>query len=204
LSRAQENATDQTAGNENQTYNANAQNAFDATNSSITTQQGDIGDYENQLSTFAAANPYGAGGAYQTAVNQSTANTADAASQAAAQAAQAAAVRTGGNASGGVAAGQATDQENARNLMATQAKANADRISQGAQYGAKVLQASEVPATLQGAVTGEESKLAGTEAGAGNDALSIQQRAGQDPSFLDELGEGFAQGLGKFAGSGGR
>jgi hypothetical protein len=204
LSRAQEAAVAQTSGQQNQTFNENAQTAFNNANGSIATQQGDIGEYQDQLSKFAAANPFGAGGAYQTAVNQSTAGTADAASQAAAQAAGAAAVRTGQNASAPIAAGQATDQANTRALMTTQANANANRIGQGAQYGKEVLSASQVPATLQGAITGEQGKLAGTEADAGNQALGIDAKASDDPSFMDELGEGFASSLGRYLGSGGK
>jgi hypothetical protein len=199
LSRAQESAVANTAGGENTTYNANAQNAYQGAQGSLTTQQGDVNAYKDQLSQFAAANPYGAGGAYQTSVNQSTANTADAASQAAAQRAQAAAVRTGQNASGGVAEGTKTAEQNTRDLMQTQANANANRINAGAGYAGKVLSASEVPATLQGAITGEQGKLAATEADAGNTALGIDQKASDDPGFLDVLGESFAQGLGELA-----
>lgn len=200
MSRAQESDVVDTSSGQNKQFNANAQDAFTGANSSITAQQNDIGAYQDQLSKFAAANPYGSGGAYQTDVNKATANTADAASQSARQAAQGQAVRTGLNATGGVAVGEATDQANARALMATQAKANADRISQGANYGSKVLSASALPATLQGAVTGEQGNLVRTEADAGNQALGIDEKASDQPSFLDELGENFASTLGAGAG----
>lgn len=204
MSRAAEDDVAKQAQGENKTFDANAQTAFTGAQGSITQQQGDIGEYQDQLSKFAAANPYGAGGAYQTAVNQSTAGTADAGSEAAKQAAESQAVRTGQNANGGVAAGQATDQANTRALMQTQAKANADRISQGAGYDSKILSASAVPATLQGAITGEQGKLAGEESGAGNATLGIEQKADDTQNFGDTLGSSFANALGKFAGSGGK
>jgi hypothetical protein len=206
MSRAQETDVANTAGDQNKTYDANAQTAFQGAQGSINQQQGDVNDYGQALSTFAAANPYGTGGAYQTSVNQSTAGTADAASDAAKQGAQGAAVRGGQNASAGVAAGQATDQANTRNLMTTQANANANRIKAGAGYGSQVLQGSSVPASLQGSITGEQGKLAGTEAEAGNTALSTDQKASEQPSFWDEFGEqaggALGKGLGTAAGAG--
>jgi len=206
MSRAQESAVASTAGGQNKTYDANAQTAFQGAQGSINQQQGDVNDYSGELSTFAANNPYGAGGAYQTSVNQSTAGTADAGSQAAAEAAQAAKVRTGQNAGAGVAAGTAASEQNTRNLMQTQAGANANRIKAGAGYGSQVLQASALPASLQGAITGEQGKLAGTEAEAGNTALSTDQKASEQPSFWDEFGEqaggALGKGLGTAAGAG--
>ena len=201
MSRAQEQAVADTASGQNKTFNTNAQNAFTGADTSLTTQQGDVNQYQDQLSKFAAANPYGAGGAFQTATNTATAGTADAGAQAAAQAAQAAAVRTGQNASGGVAEGVKASQQGTRDLMTEQAKLNADRITQGAGYGAKVLQASEVPATLQGAITGERGKLASTEADAGNQALGVDQKASEDPSFWDTFGEAAGSSAGKAAGT---
>lgn len=200
MSRASEDDVAKQAETNASTYNANAQKSFEGANNSITEQQGDVNDYKTQLSKFAAANPYGAGGAYQTSINQATAGTADAASQAAAQRAAAAAVRTGQNASGGVAAGTAADEANTRALMTTQAKANADRINAGAGYGSKVLSASAIPASLQGAITGEQGNLARTEAGAGGEDLGIEQKADDQPDFGDVLGENFAQSFGKAAG----
>lgn len=201
MSRAQEQEVADTSSGQNKVFNENAQSAFTGADASINAQEGDIGAYQNQLSKFAAANPYSAGGAYQTDVNKATAGTADAASESARQAAESQAVRTGINAAGGVAAGEATDQSNARALMATQAKANADRIAQGANYGSKVLSASALPATLQGAITGEQGNLARTEADAGNQVLGIDEKASEQPGFLDELGENFAAALGKGAGA---
>lgn len=186
MSRGQETEVNTTAGNQNATFNQNAQNSYN-------NAQTDIGDYQAQLSKFAAANPYGTGGAYQTAVNQSTANTADAASQAAAQAMQGSAVRTGQNAAGAVGATTAIDEANTRNLMAQQATNNASRINSGANYGQQVLNATQVPATM-------EANLAGQQAGAGNTALETQQKAAETPSLSEELMGGVLSAGNAFAG----
>lgn len=203
MSRAAEGTVADTASKDSTVFNQNAQDAFTGANNSITAQQGDVDAFSGDLGKFAAANPYGAGGEFQTSTNKVTANTSDAASQAAAQAAGAAAVRTGQNASAPAAAGLATDQANARALMAQQAKDNATRISSGAGYNKDVLSASSIPASLQGAITGEQGKLAGQEGELGEGTLGIDQKASDDPNFGDTLGNAFAASLGKFAGSGG-
>lgn len=189
MSRGQENEVNTTAGNQNATFNQNAQGSYNAA-------QNDVGDLAKSTAAFAAANPYGAGGAYQTAVNQSTANTADAASQAAGDALQGQAVRTGQNAAGSIGATQAIDEANTRNLMQTQANANANRISKGADYSAEALKAQQVPAQM-------EAQLSGQQAGAGNTSLETQQKAAETPDLGEELmggvlsaGQAFAGGFG--------
>lgn len=183
---------------------AQQQNATAAQNAqqSFNSAQGDIGNYEQQLAQFAAANPYGQGGQYQTAQNQVLSNTADAAGQAAGQALQSQAVRTGQNAGGVIAATEAMQQANERNLAGQEAKANADRIDSGAQYGQDILKASEVPAQLQ-------SNLTGQQLNAQDQTLNTQERAAEQPSFMEELGqglvgagEGFASGFGGGMGRG--
>lgn len=202
MSRGQETEVNTTAGDQNAQFNQNAQ-------SSYTTAQGDVGNYQNQLAEFAAANPYGQGGPLQTAQNQATANTADAASQAAREAAQSQAVRTGQNAAGGIASGQAVTEADTRNLMAQQATNNASRIAAGAGYGKDVLSATQVPASL-------EAGLAAGQAGAGNTAIETQQKAAETPDLGEELmggvlsagtafaggfGQGYGGAIGKNAGS---
>lgn len=202
MSRAAEQDVANTASGESKVFNTNAQTSFENANNSLTDQQNDIGQYQNQLSQFAAANPYGAGGAYQTAVNQSTAGGAAGAGASASQGAQAAAVRGGLNSGAGVAAGDKTEEQNTRDLMTTQADANAGRISKGASYGQQVLQASQVPATLQGAVTGEQGRLASEEGGLGVQSLGVDQKASDEPSFWDTLGESYAKAQGAGLGGG--
>ncbi len=179
MTRGQESDVNTTAADQNSKFNQNAQQSY-------TDAQGDVSNYQQQLAQFAAANPYGQGGALQTAQNQVTANTADAASQAAGEALQSAAVRTGQNASGAIGATTAVDEANTRNLMQTQAGNDASRINAGAQYGKDVLSASSLPATL-------EAGLSSQQAGAGNTALETQQKAAETPSVGEELFGGLLQ-----------
>ncbi len=186
MSRGQENQVVNEAQGQNATAAKNAQQSYNAA-------QSDIGNYENQLSQFAAANPYGEGGQYQAAQNQVLSNTADAMGKSAGQAVQSAAVRTGQNAGGAIAATEAMQQNNERNLAAQEAKANEQRIGAGAQYGAETLKASEAPAQLEAGLTGQQLN-------AQDNTLATQQNAARNnPSFLDTLGESFAAGLGKTA-----
>ncbi len=201
MSRGQENQVVNTSSDQNKQFNENAQQAYTGAETALSTEQGDIGQYQDQLAKFAASNPYTAGGAYQTAQNKVLANTADAAAQRAGQTLQSQATRTGQNAGGAIAATEAMQQQNTRDLSADQSKANAERIGAGADYGSKVLSASSVPASLEGALAAEQGKLTGTEADAGNAALGIDQKASEQPSFLDTLGSSFAQSFGSGIGS---
>ena len=179
MSRGQEGQVVNTANAQNKTDFSNAQNSYNQTNNSLNSEQGDIQDYKSQLSQYAAANPYGQGGAYQTAANQSTANTADAASQATAQKEAGAAARTGQNAGQAVAGGQAAEEANTRNL---------------------VLSASEVPATLQEGVTKGYSGLTSSQDTAANDALGTEQKAGMMPSEMETLQQDASSALDAFLG----
>jgi hypothetical protein len=187
MSRGQENQVNTAAGDDAAKFNTNAQGSYDAA-------QNDIGNYQAQLAQFAGANPYGTGGAYQTSVNQSTANTADAAGQAAGEGLESAAVRTGQNTGGAIGASEAINEANTRNLLATQANANESRINQGANYGKEALAASEVPATL-------EANLSGQQANAGNAALGTQQKAAETPSVGEEFFDPALQAAGKAFGA---
>jgi hypothetical protein len=173
-------------GQENQVFNqAQGQNATAAKNAqtSYNTAQSDIGNYQDQLAKFAAGNPYGEGGQYQTAQNEVLSNTADAMGRSAGEALQGAAVRGGMNAGAGIAATEAMQQNNERNLAAQEAKANEQRIGAGAQYGADVMKASAVPAQI-------ETSLTGQQLNAQDNTLGTQERAAQTPSLMDELGNG--------------
>ena len=63
MSRGQENQVVNEAQSQNATNAANAQTSYNAA-------QADVGNYQGQLAKFAAANPYGEGGAYQTDQNK--------------------------------------------------------------------------------------------------------------------------------------
>lgn len=187
MSRGQEGQVFDTATQQNATAATNAQNSYNQA-------QTGVQDYENQLSQFAAANPYGQGGQFQTSQNQALANTADAAAQAAGQTLQGAAARTGGNPSAAIAATEAMNQQNTRNLSSEEATQNANRIANQAGYNEKTLQASSLPATL-------ETTLAGQQIGAEENQLKTGEEAANMPSFADTLGSSFVKGLGTAAGT---
>lgn len=187
MSRGQETQAFDTASSQNQQYNTNAQTAFNKA-------QGDVTDYEDQLAKYAAGNPYGEGGEYETDTNRVLANTADAGAQSAGQAIQGAAVRTGENAGGAIAATEAMEEANQRNLGGQEATAQQQRIGQQAGYNKDVLSATAVPEQM-------ESSLSGQQAGAANSALGEETKAGETPSFLDTLGSSFAQSFGSGIGS---
>jgi hypothetical protein len=186
MSRGQENQVISEAQGQNATQAANAQNSYNQT-------QGDITNYQDQLGKFAAGNPYGEGGEYQTSQNKIAANTSDAAALAAGQAMQSSAVRTGQNAGGAIAATEAGAQANERNLSTQEAQQNASRIASEAGYNKNVLSATATPAQLESGLVGTESK------GAEGD-LGVQQDASKTPGFWDTLGDSFAASLGNSGG----
>ena len=176
MSRSQQNTTFNTSQSENQGYNANA-------NSSYNAAQADEGNYESELGKYSSENPYGEGGEYQTATNQQLSNTADAQAQAAGQAIQSAAVRTGSNPAGAIAATEAMNEQNTRNLSSAEASATQQRIGDEAGYNQNILNASQQPASFEAELSGQQGQLA-------QGALGTQEQAAQTPSFMDELGNG--------------
>lgn len=185
MSRAQQSETFDTAKGQQAGYYNNAQNSY-------TNAQADVGDFKDQLSKYAADNPYGKGGAFQTSENKVLANTSDAAARSAGNVLQSQALRTGQNSAGAVAATEAMQQQNTRNLSGEQAAAEQERIAKGADYGKSVLGATEVPAQLESALSGQQASAAGG-------TLNTQQKAGDTPSWMDEFGNSIAQNAGKAA-----
>lgn len=183
MSRAQEGQTFDTAKQQNQGYYDNAQNSY-------ANAQQDVGDFENQLASYASANPYKQGGEFQTDMNRVTANTSDAAARSAGNVLQSQALRTGQNSAGAIAATEAMQQQNTRDLSSEQASEEGKRIGNEANYNQGVLQASEKPAEM-------ETQLAGQQGQLGEGALNTMQGAGKTPSWTDEFGNAFAAGLGK-------
>ena len=189
MSRSQQGSVfSQTQGQSNQAFGA-AQNAFG-------NEQQDIVNYQAGLGQFAAANPYKPGGEYQSAQNMVLANTSDAAAQSYGAALQRQAARTGQNPAGSIAATEAMQQENERNLSGQQAAANEQRISGEAGYNQDVLKGL-------GAVPGMENQLGEGEGRLYTGALDAEEKAAQTPSFLDTLGSSFASGLGSSLGKAG-
>lgn len=187
MSRGQENQVFDTAKQQNTDAASKAQESYDKAQTSIGQQQQDVDAYRTAGEKFAAENPYIAGGEYQTAQNQQLANTADASAQSAGQALQSQAVRTGQNAGGAIAATEAMQQTNERNLAAQEAEANEKRLSNLANYNQQVVnQAGELP-SLQAGVTGAETNLVGQQLGSQQASLNTAQKAGETPSFMEQL-----------------
>lgn len=161
----------------------------------VTAENGDIGNYEQQLAKFAASNPYTAGGEYQTSQNKTLAANADAGSAAITNQEQTQAQRTGQNAAGGMATAAEAARANQRQLSAEEGDANDTRIGDEAKYNDQVLAASEVPAQLHAGIYG-------TALGAANGSLNTASSAAATPGFWDTLGNSFASSLGKTAGGG--
>ncbi len=185
MSRSQQNQTFNTAQGENQTYNTNAQQAFDKA------QQGVTG-YGSQLAKFASSNPYVQGGQYQTVQNQELADTANAGANATKQAIEGASVRTGANLGGAVAGAQEVAQQNQRTMGTQEAQANAQRIASEAGYNQTSLGGYQTEQQMQ-------DQLAAQQAGAAQNALGTQEQAANTPSFTDMLGQGLISAGSSFA-----
>jgi hypothetical protein len=180
MSRAQQSAIEST-----EAGNTAASTA--AATTSEAEQQSDINTNQSQLAKFAANNPYVQGGQAQTVANQQLSNTADATAAAAAAKNQQQAQRTGQNASAGVAAGEAEQQASQRELGGQEAGATMSRLAQGSQYGEDVVKAGQ-------GITAEQAQLTGQEVGEASGQAGVEEQAAQQPSFMDELGQGLITG----------
>jgi hypothetical protein len=163
MGRAAVERTDKTSADQNAGYYNEAQNSY-------TQAQNAEGDYESQLSKYAASNPYGEGGQFQKTTNQIVANTADAGARAAGNMLQGQALRTGANSAGGIGATENMTQQATRDISGEEAQANQERIGAGAGYNKNVLQATEFPAQFA-------SEMAKNMAGAGNQSLDVMARS---------------------------
>lgn len=188
MSRSQQSTVIDTAEGNSGADQTAAENAQTAENT-------DIGNYESQLSQYAASNPYTSGGEYQTSQNQSLAANADVGSQAITNQEQTQAQRTGQNAGAANATAAAAAQQNLINESSAEGADNTTRIGDEANYNQGVVSASEVPAQLE---AGEAS----TDLGAADSALNTAAGTSSTPGFWDTLGDSFASALGKTAGGG--
>lgn len=182
MSRDQQTATFKTAKEQNQGYFNNAQNSY-------ANAQTDIGDFEKQLSDYAAKNPYKQGGEFQTNENRVTANTADAAARSAGNMLQSSALRTGQNSAGAIAATEAMQQQNTRDLSSEQAAEENKRIQGEAGYNKGALDASIEPAKFEAGLSGQQGQL-------GEGTLNTQEAAAKQPSWMDQFGDALGQSLG--------
>lgn len=155
----------------------------------------DIGNYEAQLSKFAASNPYVKGGEYDTSEDAKLSSVADAGSAAITNQENLIAKRTGQNAAAPMAIAAEVARQNQRDLSAEEGQTTQTRIADEAGYNDKVLGATEVPAQL-------EAGMYSTGVGAANGALNTAGASAQTPGFWDTLGNSFATALGKTAGGG--
>jgi hypothetical protein len=170
------------AGTQNATLNQNS-------NTSFNTAQNDVNSYADAVGAFKAANPYVTGGAAETAENQQLADVAAASGTSAGQALQGAAVRGGQNPGTAIAATKDIELGNERALVGQEAGATERRLAAGTGYGQQVLADTGEVAKMEDTMANQQGSLA-----AG--ALSTEERAAQMPSFLDELGGGFAKAAG--------
>ena len=204
MSRGQEGAVVGTSKAQNSTYFNNAQNSYNNAQSDVGDFQKQLSDYKGQVANFSAKNPYVQGGEFQTATNQQTANTADAAARAAGQRLQGQALRTGNNSAGAIAATEEMERQGTRDLSADQARATQQRIQGEAGYNKEalganqgVLEATAQPVQMEANLSGQQGNLAGG-------ALSTEQKAGETPSWFDEFGNAFAQSYGNTSAAGTR
>lgn len=200
MSRSQEGNIVDTGNAQNSTYFNNAQNSYSNAQADVGDYEKQLGDYAASVNKFASSNPYTQGGEFQTATNQQLSNTADAGARSAGQTLQGEALRTGQNSAGAIAATEAMQNQNTRNLGADEAAATQNRIGSEAGYNAQAVgqqgnltSASAVPEQM-------EAGLASSQAGAGNQALSTAAGAAKTPSWTDEFGDSFAQSLGQTLG----
>lgn len=186
MSRAQQGQVFQQAQGQANTNNASA-------NTSFSTAQQDLGDYESELGQFKANNPYVTGGQAETAENQQLADTAAGGARAAGEALQSAAVRTGQNEGGAIAATEDIAAQNERALAGQEAGATQQRLAAETGYNEAGLEG-------QAKLGQMESNLGGEEAKAAQGELGTEEQAANTPSFLDELGSGIIQAGANFAG----
>lgn len=189
MSRAQQGQTFNTAQGENATDEANTQKSQAA-------EQTDINNEQSQLAKFAANNPYVQGGQFQTAQNQTIADSANASANAAKAGAQTQALRTGQNPAAANAAAITAAQNAERTASGEQGNATTERIGEESKYNQQGL-------TDANAITQQQENLASLQSGAAQGALGTQEQAAQTPSFLDELGSGLINGADDFAGGAG-
>lgn len=179
MSRSQQAQTFNTATNQNATQFGNSQTSYNQAQQGVT-------NYQDALAKFSAANPYAQGGQFQTAQTQQAADTANAGAQRTAQAVQSAAVRTGANPAGAIAASEEVARQSQRDQAGQEAGATQQRIAADAGYNQTALNASAVPEQMEAALSQQQGNLA-----EGN--LGVAQKAGEQPSFMDMLGQGLIQ-----------
>lgn len=199
MSRGQEGAVVGTSKAQNSTYFNNAQNSYNNAQSDVGDFQKQLSDYKGQVANFSAKNPYVQGGEFDTASNRQIANTNDAAARSAGQALQGQALRTGQNSAGAVAATEAMEEQGARDTNAEQARATQQRVQGEAGYNKEALGADQSVLSASAEPVQMETQLAGQQGNLAGGALATEAKAAETPSWMDEFGNGLAQGTADIA-----
>jgi hypothetical protein len=187
MGRAQEGTTFNTGKAENAEYNQEAQNNYQTAEASNVAAQNDISNYASAVGEFKASNPYGQGGAVQTAQNQQASDTAAGQAEAAGQAMQSAAVRTGQNAGGAIAATENMQNQNERSLASQEAANTVSRAVGDTSYKEAGLSGVGDIETKQAGLGSSEASLAQGQAGIAEGDLGIMQKAGETPTEMETL-----------------
>ena len=188
MGKAQVGQNFKSASDQNATSNAESQSSYNAA-------QQDVQNFGNELAAYKAKNPYVEGGQFQTSQNQQLADTAAAGAQSTAQAIQSAGVRSGQNPAAGIAAAEQISQANQRGLSADEAKATQERIGADTGYNSNVLNATAKPEEMESNLFAKTGELAQGDLKIG------AEDAAATKSFGQELGQSYAESLGKGLGS---
>lgn len=189
MSRSGSNAVQDQATSESKTNFDNSQNSYVQT-------QNDVGNYQDQLAKYSAADPFNAGGEFQTAENKVLSAAAGGVADSARTELQSGSARRGDNPALANAQAASIADSSQRTLAGEEGAAEATRIGKEADYGKSVLDATKFPVEA-------ESDLYKGASGASNQELSVaQDAAAHSPSFGDVFGESFAENLGKTLGGG--
>jgi hypothetical protein len=186
MGRAQEGTTFRTGQKENSEYNQEAQKNYQTAEASNTASQNDISNYSSAVGGFNASNPYGQGGAVQTAQNQESSDTAAGNAESAGQAMQGAAVRTGQNAGGAIAATENMQNQNQRSLASEEASNTVSRAAGDTSYKEAGLAGVGDVASKQTSLGAQEASTAKGQADVGAEDLSTMQKAGTMPTFAEQ------------------
>jgi hypothetical protein len=188
VGRGAEDTANSTAAAQSTGYYDNSQNSYSQAQGAEGNFENQLGQYGTDVATFAGSNPYGQGGQDQTATNQQLSNTAGAAAASAGQNLQSQALRTGQNSNADIAATEQMQEQNTRNLGAQEASATQSRIGSQAGYNAQALSAQQGALNEYGQPVSAETSLSGQQGNLNQAALGNQIKAGETPSFEDELG----------------
>lgn len=188
LGRGAEDTANSSAASQSTGYYNNSQNSYSNAQTDEGNFETQLGNYGSNVAQVAGANPYGQGGQAQTVTNQQLSNTSGAGAKAAGQTLQAQALRTGQNSNADVAATEQMQEQNTRDLGASEAAATQSRIGSQAGYNQQTLANQQGLLQDTAQPVSAETSLSGQQGNLNQSALGNQIKAGETPSFEDELG----------------